>query len=83
MGRERFAPAAMGTLQIAGDDVPADPAAGEVVERREPPGEGVGRLRVTPKPRCSVTAAMAGTMSVGSLTGNCTASRAVTSMPPP
>ena len=32
------------TVEIAGDDVPADPALGQVVERRHAPGEGERRF---------------------------------------
>jgi hypothetical protein len=39
-----LAHAAGAALEIAGDDVPADPAAGEVVEGRDPAGEGIGVL---------------------------------------
>ena len=50
-----------------------------MVERRHPPRERKGRLvgqvEVTPKPRCSVTAAIAGISSSGSLTGICAALR--------
>ena len=38
---------------------------------------------VTPKPRCSVTAAIAGTTSSGSLTGTCAPARSAASGPPP
>ncbi len=45
MGRQAAAAlAAMGAVEIAGDDVPADAAAGQVIEGREAPGEGIGRL---------------------------------------
>ena len=33
-----------GAVQIAGDDVPADPPVGQVIERREPPRHEVGRF---------------------------------------
>ena len=33
-----------GAVEIAGDDVPADPSFGEMVERRHPPRERIGRL---------------------------------------
>lgn len=39
-----LAGAARGTVEVAGDDVPADAALGEVIERRHPPRERVGRL---------------------------------------
>jgi hypothetical protein len=60
---------ARAAVQIAGDDIPARAATGEVVQRGHAPGKQVGRfvtrLAVTPKPRCWVTAAMAGTSSKG------------------
>ena len=31
-------------VEITGDDVPADPSLGEMIERRHPPGERIGRL---------------------------------------
>ena len=39
-----LAGAAGGAVEIAGHHVPADPALGEMVERRHPPRERVGRL---------------------------------------
>ncbi|GJE42416.1 hypothetical protein AEGHOMDF_1588 [Methylobacterium soli] len=45
-GQAAAALPAMGAVEIAGDDVPADPAPRQVVEGREAPGEGVGRLVV-------------------------------------
>ncbi|MEY9549382.1 hypothetical protein ABIF67_003447 [Bradyrhizobium japonicum] len=39
-----LAGAARGAVEIAGDDVPADPSLGEMVERRHPPRERVGRF---------------------------------------
>ena len=45
-GQRRVAPAPVGAVEIAGHDVPADAAARQVVERRDPAGEGVGRLVV-------------------------------------
>ena len=39
-----LAGAAGGAVEIAGDDVPADPAFGQMIERRHPPRERVGRL---------------------------------------
>ncbi len=64
--------------EIAGDNVPADPALGEVVERREPARESIGVFkrsgsRLIPKPRWLVTSAIAETISVGSALGSCTA----------
>ena len=40
-------------------------------------------MPVTPNPRCSVTAAITGTTSIGSLTGTCAAVRTAASGPPP
>ena len=40
----RQAHAARGAVEIAGDDVPADAALGQVIERRHAAGEGIGRL---------------------------------------
>ena len=39
-----LAGAARGAVEIAGHDVPADPALGQVVERRHPARERIGRL---------------------------------------
>ena len=39
-----LAGAARGAVEIAGDDVPADPAFGEMVERRHSPRKRIGRL---------------------------------------
>ena len=39
-----LAGAARRAVEIAGHDVPADPALGQMVERRHPPRERVGRL---------------------------------------
>ena len=39
-----LAGAAGGAVEIAGHHVPADPALGQMVERRHPPRERVGRL---------------------------------------
>ena len=39
-----LAGAARGAVEIAGDDVPADPPLGQMIERRHPPRERVGRL---------------------------------------
>jgi len=38
-----LAGAASGAVEIAGHHVPADPPFGEMVERRHPPGKGIGR----------------------------------------
>ncbi|MGY3105970.1 hypothetical protein ACVWW7_002597 [Bradyrhizobium sp. LM6.9] len=39
-----LAGAARGAVEIAGDDVPADPSLGEMIQRRHPPRERIGRL---------------------------------------
>ncbi len=44
VGAQRLADASRRAGQIAGDDVPADPALGQVIERREPPRKDSGRL---------------------------------------
>ena len=44
VGLGRQSHAARRAVEIAGDDVPADPAAGQVVERRHAPGEQIGRF---------------------------------------
>ena len=73
----RQAHAARRAVEIAGDDVPADPPAGEMVQRRHAAGEEIGRLIGEvgghAEADCFVTAAMAGMTSSGSLTGTCTA----------
>ncbi|MDT4869322.1 hypothetical protein FQZ97_1043460 [compost metagenome] len=40
----RQAHGASGALQVAGDDVPADPAFAEVIQGRHAPGEQIGRV---------------------------------------
>ena len=78
VGLRRQPHAAGRAVEIAGDDVPADAAAGQVVERRHAAGEQIGRLvgqvGGDAEAEMLVTAAMAGTSIIGSLTGIWTAS---------
>ena len=70
---------ARGAVEIAGDDVPGDAAGGQMIERGHPPREQkrllIGEIAGDAKTQMAVTAAMAGMISVGSLTGTWTAPR--------
>jgi hypothetical protein len=77
---------AVGVLLEVGDDVPADPALGEVVERRDPARELDGGAWITElvkaRPMFSVTPASALISTLGSLLGICRPSFTYVSQPP-